>query len=233
MFEKKLVPKTEKKKTKPERGTGEKGKNILSLILLPAFLAIVLVAGVYLCMDKMTKDDKIYKDVVVAKEAVNENRYITKEEIPNYFKTVSLDSAAVSENALTKISDLGDGFYVTSDLEENEIIYESDIKTTDAALDKYLNGYQKTSVAVSNFDKGVNGALREGDIIDVYAVDPATDELTKYADSLYVEAAYDSSGALLTEADGVAQSYTVYVKEEEIPSLNQAIHYGEIQLYKK
>ena len=90
-----------------------------------------------------------------------------------------------------------------------------------------------TSIAVSNFDKGVNGKVREGAIIDVYAVDPATDELVKYAEDVYVAAAFDSSGNELTTDEGVAQSFTIYVKEVEIEELNKAINYGEIHIYQK
>ena len=90
-----------------------------------------------------------------------------------------------------------------------------------------------TSIAVSNFDKGVNGKLREGAIIDVYAVDPATDELTLYVEDVYVAGAIDSSGNELTTEEGVAQSFTVYVKVAEIENMNRAINSGEIHINQK
>ena len=89
------------------------------------------------------------------------------------------------------------------------------------------------SIAVSNFDKGVNGKLREGAIIDIYAVDPATDELALFVEDVYVAGAYDSSGNELTTEEGVAQSFTVYVKATEIENMNHAINYGEIHIYQK
>ena len=87
--------------------------------------------------------------------------------------------------------------------------------------------------SISSFDKGINGKLREGGIIDIYAVDPATDELTLYVENVYVAAAFDSSGNELTTDEGVAQSFTVYVKEKEIDNLNKAINYGDTQIYQK
>lgn len=37
----------------------------------------------------------------------------------------------------------------------------------------------------------------------------------------------------LTTDEGVAQSFTIYVKEAEIEELNKAINYGEIHIYQK
>ena len=38
---------------------------------------------------------------------------------------------------------------------------------------------------------------------------------------------------LASKDEGVAQSYTVYVKPKEVEELNKAIKYGEIQIYQK
>ena len=110
---------------------------------------------------------------------------------------------------------------------------DSALQMIDHELDKYKSGYEVTSFAVSNFDKGINGKLREGAIIDIYAVDPATDELTLYVSDVYVSGAYDSSGNELTTEGGVAQSFTVYVKSYEVEDMNKAINYGEIHIHKK
>lgn len=92
---------------------------------------------------------------------------------------------------------------------------------------------QRKKLLISNFDKGVNGKLREGAIIDIYAVDPATDELILYVEDVYVAGAYDSSGNEPTTEEGVAQSFTVYVKAAEIENMNRAINHGEIYIYQK
>ena len=57
--------------------------------------------------------------------------------------------------------------------------------------------------------------------------------LTLYVEDVYVAGAYDSSGNELTTEEGVAQSFTVYVKAAEIESMNRAINYGEIHIYQK
>lgn len=45
--------------------------------------------------------------------------------------------------------------------------------------------------------------------------------------------AFDSSGNELTTEEGVAQSFTVYVKATEIENMSRAINYGEIHIYQK
>ena len=237
MFEKKVntkeAPKQAKKEVKKDKKSG-KSTSILKIVLIPLLITAVLVAAIYLVMDKMTERETLLKNIVVASQDIRVNAYITPDEVDQYFEVIQVDGTAVSESAYTSLKDLqAKGFYTNIPIGSGQILYSGNIKPTDARLDKYKSGYEITSIAVSNFDKGVNGKLREGAIIDVYAVDPATDELTLYVEDVYVAAAYDSSGTELTTDEGVAQSFTVYVKAAEIENMNHAINYGEIHIYQK
>jgi len=237
MFEKKVntkeAPKQAKKEVHKEKKP-VKGASILKIVLVPLLITAVLVAAIYLIMDKMTERETLLKNVVVASQDIRVNAYITPDEVDQYFTVIQVDGNAVAENAYTSVKDLKTkGFYTNIPIGSGQILYSGNIKPTDARLDKYKSGYEITSIAVSNFDKGVNGKLREGAIIDVYAVDPATDELTLYVEDVYVAGAYDSSGNELTTEEGVAQSFTVYVKAAEIENMNRAINYGEIHIYQK
>ena len=232
MFEKKAsIKETDKReKTKLQK----KGMDVIRIVLVPLLITAALVAALYLAMDKITERDTLLKNVVVASKNLRVNAYITPDEVDEYFKVISVDGAAVSKDAYTSTDDLKEkGFYTNIPIGSGQIVYSGNLKPTDARLDKYQSGYEVTSIAVSYFDKGVNGKVREGAIIDVYAVDPATDELVKYAEDVYVAAAFDSSGNELTTDEGVAQSFTIYVKEAEIEELNKAINYGEIHIYQK
>ena len=236
MFEKKVnvkeAPKQGKKEKKEKRQV--KAPGIVKIVLVPLLITVVLVAAIYLVMDKMTERETLLKNVVVASQDVRVNAYITPEEVDEYFTVIQVDGNAVAENAYTSLNALKEkGFYTNIPIGNGQIVYFGNIKPTDARLDKYKSGYEITSIAVSNFDKGVNGKLREGAIIDVYAVDPATDELTLYVEDVYVAGAFDSSGNELTTEEGVAQSFTVYVKAAEIENMNRAINYGEIHIYQK
>lgn len=232
MFEKKASIKETDKQEKIK--LQKKGMDVIRIVLVPLLITAALVAALYLAMDKITERDTLLKNVVVASKNLRVNAYITPDEVDEYFKVISVDGAAVSKDAYTSMDDLKEkGFYTNIPIGSGQIVYSGNLKPTDARLDKYQSGYEVTSIAISNFDKGVNGKVREGSIIDVYAVDPATDELVKYAEDVYVAAAFDSSGNELTTDEGVAQSFTIYVKEAEIEELNKAINYGEIHIYQK
>ncbi len=234
MFKKKEVLKETEVKELNKLKKEKKGPGIIKIFLMPLTVTLIIVAAIYLVMGKMTEKDALLKDVVVASKDIRVNAYIEPDEVDNYFKVIKVSNEAVPDTAFTSLPDLKEkGFYTNHEIGVGELLYKGDIKTTDARLDKYKSGYEVTSISVSNFDKGVNGKIREGAIIDIYAVDPATDELTLFAEDVYVEAAFDSSGNELTTDEGVAVSYTIYVKESEIESLNKAINYGEIHIYKK
>ena len=100
-------------------------------------------------------------------------------------------------------------------------------------MDKYKNGYEITSFPAESFDGGVNGSLRKGDIVDVYALNPETELLELFAEDVYVSEVYDNAGNRITEPDGVATSFTVWVTPEEVESVNLAVVYGGVQIYLK
>ena len=95
---------------------------------------------------------------------------------------------------------------------------------------QYLHNKKDKSVASIG---GLQNLSYEGDIVDVYAVDPATEMLTLMAENVYVSEVYDNAGKKITEDDGVATSFTVWVTPEEVESINTAVVYGGIQMYLK
>lgn len=236
MFEKKVIKETENKVKGTSKGKAKvkDSFSIVKMILIPFLVTIILVAGLFLVVRKLGQRDVLLKNVVMASVDIREGVYITPEEVDSYFKDVKVDGSAVSENAYESLEDLKKkGFYTNIPLKRGQIMYEGSIKVSDKRLDKYKSGYETTSFSVANFDKGINGQVREGAIIDIYAVDPATDELTLFVENVYVAAAFDSSGAKIETDEGVAVSYTVYVKSYEVEDMNKAINYGEIHIYKR
>ena len=65
------------------------------------------------------------------------------------------------------------------------------------------------------------------------SLDPATELLTLYAENVYVAEVYDNSGKKVTEKDGIATSFTVWVTPDEVENLNLAVVYGGVQMYLK
>ncbi|SHJ71904.1 hypothetical protein [Hespellia stercorisuis] len=111
------------------------------------------------------------------------------------------------------------------------MVLADDITKTDEVMDKYLNGYQVTSFAAESFPGGVNGSLRKGDIVNVYALDPATEVLTLMAENVYVADVYDNAGNKVSTPEEIATSFTIYVTDEEVEQINLAVVYGGVQMY--
>ena len=232
MFEKKVKETKEVTKKKGKKAPEKKG--ILGIVLVPLLLTVVLVGVIYLLMGKLSENEILLSDVVVAKDSLRVNAYITPEEVEQHFEVKQMDASLVTDATVTSLSDLKKrAFYVKVPVPAGKILYVQDTLSTNATLDKYLSGYEVTGICVSNFDRAVNGRIREGDVIDIYAVDKTTDELTLYAEDVYVAAAYDSSGNELATDEGVAVAFTIWVKEAEVEKVNQAINFGEIQIYRK
>ena len=64
-------------------------------------------------------------------------------------------------------------------------------------------------------------------------LDAFVNEITLMAENVYASEVYDNAGKKITEDDGVATSFTVWVTPEEVESINTAVVYGGIQMYLK
>ena len=233
--EAKKVARAEKRKAKGDAGSGkEKALSIAKTLIIPTIIAAILVCVIYVAIDSKASAEELKTEVVCMKVDVTENTYVTKEEVSAYFEVLSVEMAAVSKNAYTSLSDLPrDGFYIENPMSKSQMVYKDDIATEDAIMDKYRNGYEITSFQAQTFAGGVNGSLRRGDIVDVYAVDPTTDMLVLMAENVYIYEVYDNTGNKITGADESATSFTVYVTPEEVEQINKAVCFGGIQIYQK
>lgn len=112
---------------------------------------------------------------------------------------------AVSENEVKSFVEFSkDGFYIEDSMKKSQMVLTDNLAGKHEVMDKYLNGYEVTSFDAQNFADGVNGSLRKGDIVDVFALDPATELLTLCAENVYVAEVYDNVGNKVTEPDGIA-----------------------------
>lgn len=233
--EAKKAAKAEKRKAKGGGGSGkEKALSIAKTLVIPSIIAAILVCVIYVAVDSKAKAEELKTEVVCMKTDVAENTFITPEEVEQYFTVVSVEMMAVPKNAYSSLGDLPkDGFYIENAMSKSQMVFKDDIATEDAIMDKYKNGYEITSFQAQNFAGGVNGCLRRGDIVDVYAVDPATDMLVLMAENVYIYEVYDNTGNKISGADETATAFTVYVTPEEVEKINMAVCYGGIQIYLK
>ncbi len=243
MFEKKKIEevkpevssnKSRNRKEKSVENSESKALSILKTVAIPAVLAAIVVCVLYVAIERNATQEELKTTVVCMKENVSANTYVEVEDIETYFTTISVELAAVPTTAIQSMSELSeDGFYIVDAMSKSQMVLMENVSETNAVMDKYLNGCEVTSFAVSSFDSGVNGSLRQGDIVDVYALDPLTESLVLMVEDVYVKEVYDNSGNRITEASEVATSFTVYVTESEVEQMNLAVVYGGIQMYQK
>lgn len=244
MFEKKITEEQKKKKIKENKRMAKQAKkekrgetialSLLKTLVIPAIFAAIVVYVLYEAVQNRVFQEELRTSVVCMKENVKANTYAKSDEIKKYFTTTSVERTAVPKTAVKSLSELGkDGFYIKDAMSKSQMVLRDNLADTDEVMDKYLNGYEVTSFAAESFDGGVNGSLRKGDIVSVYAIDPATELLTLMVDNVYIANVYDSSGNKISEDGEIATSFTVYVTESEVEQINKAVVYGGIQMYLK
>lgn len=217
------------KKIKSER----RGKFIKSLII-PVIFSLILVVIIFLVIQAKTEHDDVKVKTVIAVKNIPAHTYVSKNNLDKHVKVISADADVVPDNSFKSLNPLlkKKGIFFSKGVSKSEIVKKSDISFSDMIMDKYKDGFQETSFSAENFANGVNGAIRKGDIVDVYAKSPDGDSLLKYAENVYVSAVYDQSGNKVDSPDSIATSFTVYVANDEIDSLNTAIANGGIQIYR-
>lgn len=237
--EKKRLLKEAKKKEKAMRKSdsnslGTKVVNILKTLVVPALLAGIACLVIYMAMENKAAEAQLKGQVLVLKDNVAANTFVKSDDISEYFTEVSVELTAIPETAYRSLSELpSGGFYIEETLSKSQMLLKDDIATSDSILDKYKAGFEVTSISAESFDGGVNGSLRKGDIVDIYAKDPATEELVLLAENVYVSEVYDNAGNKIATDEGIATSFTVYVTPDEVVSVNRAIMYGNVQMYLK
>ena len=163
-----------------------------------------------------------FSGAVKAKESGN--TFVKSEDAGKYFEVISVDLTAIPTCAYKSLDELPkDGFYIENAMTKTQMVMKDDIADKDIVMDKYKNGYEITSFPAESFDGGVNGSLRKGDVVDVYALNPETELLELFAENVYVSEVYDNAGNRITEPDGVATSFTVWVTPEEVDIALQLI----------
>lgn len=236
--EKKLLQKEAKKAKKAEKKNESewaiKAKKVAKVVVLPLLLASIMVCFLYIVVRNNTLAENLKTDVVVATKDIVENTKISADEIDDYFEVIRVDADAVVSVYASSLSQLPkDGFYVKEDMVKGQMLQKSDIEESDFVMDKYKDDAVITALKVSEFSNSVCGSLRYGDIVDVYAIDPATDELVFVVGDVYILGAYNSSGEKLNTSEGTAVAFTVLATPDEVAALNKAIAWEGIQLYLK
>ena len=248
MFEKKISDEDRKKmerkakknakasKKKESTGAGVKDKliSVCKVVVLPLIFVGIVVCALYLVMQNKLEEESLKDSVLAMREDVAVNTFVKSEDAGKYFEVISVDLTAIPTCAYKSLDELPkDGFYIENAMTKTQMVMKDDIADKDIVMDKYKNDYEITSFPTESFDSGVNGSLRKGDIVDVYALNPETELLELFAENVYMSEVYDNVGNRITEPDEVATSFTVLVTSEKVESVNLAVVYGKVQIYLK
>lgn len=204
--------------------------------ITPMLLAVVLTGVSFGAINHNVSASVEKAPILYAIKSVDKNTYIKAKDYNEYFAVRQIDRTLIPEEAVTNTNQLpAKGVYVERSLAKNQMISENDMSNSDAQLAKYKNGYSKTSIAASAFNNAVNGTIRRGDIIDIYGQKDVegsdTKKLVKYGDSIYVEEAYTANGEKVVKDDDIATSFTIWVCNDEVDDINNAIINGNLQVY--
>ncbi|MEZ3422804.1 MAG: hypothetical protein K1W39_03715 [Lachnospiraceae bacterium] len=248
MFEKKISDEDRKKmerkakknakasKKKESTGAGVKDKliSVCKVVVLPLIFVGIVVCALYLVMQNKLEEESLKDSVLAMREDVAVNTFVKSEDAGKYFEVISVDLTAIPTCAYKSLDELPkDGFYIENAMTKTQMVMKDDIADKDIVMDKYKNDYEITSFPTESFDGGVNGSLRKGDIVDVYALNPETELLELFAENVYMSEVYDNVGNRITKPDEVATSFTVLVTSEKVESVNLAVVYGKVQIYLK
>lgn len=203
-------------------------------MVLPLIFVGIVVSALYLVMQNKLEAKSLKDSVLAMREDVAVNTFVKSEDAGKYFEVISVDLTAIPTCAYKSLDELPkDGFYIENAMTKTQMVMKDDIADKDIVMDKYKNDYEITSFPTESFDGGVNGSLRKGDIVDVYALNPKTELLELFAENVYMSEVYDNVGNRIAEPDEVATSFTVWVTSEKVESVNLAVVYGKVQIYLK
>lgn len=224
--------KANKKAQKAAKRAAKEGKLTAKTFIIPAVMSLALVGVLYVVVANTTESDKVLSEVVYVGADITPNTYIPASDYDKYFRAFATDAELIPSTAIKSVDKLpAEGLYVQNQLTTRQMLLSDDVTANDTVMAKYSSGYKTTSIAGDNFDNTVNGSVRTGDVVNVYALNPETETYECLVSDVYVEAAYTANGKLVESNADVATSFTVYVTDSEVNAMNTAINWGSIQLY--
>ena len=225
--------KANKKAAKLAKKQAKQGKLTAKTFIIPFVMTVILVGVLYVVLANTTESDKVLSKAVYVSTEITPNTYIDSKDYDKYFRAFDTDAELIPGTAITDVSKLPKGgLYVENKLVARQMLLNDDVAANDAVMGKYTDGnYVTTSIAGNTFNNTVNGAVRTGDIVDVYALNPETDVYERLVSNVYVSAAYSANGKECSADTDIAVSFTVNVTNSEVDAMNRAINWGSIQLY--
>ena len=232
---KKQAKQAEKAKKQAEQQKEAKGEDKFSAkaFVIPFFVAIILTGIIYGMIMHQVNSTEGKIPVVYITKSVDKNTKINADNYNNTFTLKYVDQDLIPATVYQSLDELpGDGLYIKTDMDKNQILLPENFTTDDLTMAKYESGHETTSISATSFANAVNGTIRKGDIVDIYSRPSSADAVTElYGQDLYVEAAYTANGTECKNPEDVATSLTIWVTPDEVSDINKAVALGNIQVY--
>ena len=232
---KKQAKQAEKAKKQAEQQKEAKGEDKFSAkaFVIPFFVAIILTGIIYGMIMHQVNSTEGKIPVVCMTKSVDKNTKINADDYNNTFTLKYVDQDLIPATVYQSLDELpGDGLYIKTDMDKNQILLPENFTTDDLTMAKYESGHETTSISATSFANAVNGTIRKGDIVDIYSRPSSADAVTElYGQDLYVEAAYTANGTECKNPEDVATSLTIWVTPDEVSDINKAVALGNIQVY--
>lgn len=214
-------PKVKRAKVKKVK-THSTAKSLTAIISALIITMAIFTGLIYL--NNYISEDVAYKDVVVAKNNIPENLYVTQENASDYFTIESVDIRALPKDSLSSLTDYL-GRYISYDISEKEVITEKDFK--ELSTDEFENPVE-VSLMVDNLGNAVCGKLRAGDVINIILNIKANSNITnetKVYNNVLVTRVFDSQCKEILANDKVSNTtYIIFnLEKNEEKELNEAL----------
>ena len=221
------------KKAEQQKKAKDEDKFSAKAFVVPFFVAIILTGIIYGMIMHQVNSTEGKIPVVYITKSVDKNTKINADDYNNTFTLKYVDQDLIPTTVYQSLDELpGDGLYIKTDMDKNQILLPENFTTDDLTMAKYESGHETTSISATSFANAVNGTIRKGDIVDIYSRPSSADAVTElYGQDLYVEAAYTANGTECKNPEDVATSLTIWVTPDEVSDINKAIALGNIQVY--
>ncbi len=195
-----------------------------------ALVAALSVFGVMVHAERSVMENYEKKEVILASVTIPKGTELTEENLDRYLEKTTVDSAGVSADAVTDMSDLT-GLLSECDIEAGTLLNRSMFLSV-AEITKEMKEPVLVGIKAEDLYQVVGGVLREGDRIHVYTEDEEGEVALRW-ENLYVAASFDSAGnEVAPERESAALRFNVYLDREDVAEFYREITAGSLRIVK-
>lgn len=221
-----------KKEDKVKEKVKEKKKSGILLPLAALAAGVVAFTGLDSMQNSLIEQPDL-SDVVVAKNAIAENKFIDKGQAKEWFKVIQVNSDAVADGAYTTLEDIEKELpaYVNTDTSKNSMI-TGGIWNRMHDMEKDYQNRAEAGFRVDSIDKAVSGTIRAGDYITIRMIDKDTGEESGSFEHIYVSGAFTGDGASIANDDTVSSAsiFNIWIDSSQLAEFNKLLEKASVRV---